>query len=75
MKKPDRRREILLQTKREKQRIRKQTKPGHERGASDIREDKVGFNIFAFFSRKLPRLRRDIDERDRQLIAQKRGNR
>lgn len=75
MKKANRRRDILLQTKRERQRLRKQTKPDHERGASDIREDKIGFNIFAYFSRKLPRLRRDIDKRDRQRIAQKRGNR
>lgn len=75
MKKQNRRRDILLQKSRETQRIRKKTKPDYERGANDIREDRNSFNIFAYFSSKLPRFRKDIDQRDRLRIAQRRGDR
>ncbi len=74
MKKPNRRRDILLQRKRETQRLRKQTKPDHQ-GMSwrQMETDKPGFNIFGWLSRKTPEEKAVLDRRERRAIKQ--GNR
>ena len=66
MKKTERWKSMRVQKKREKQRIRKQTKPEHE-GTSgrQMVTDKHGFNIFALLSRPVPKAKkRDRRERD-----------
>lgn len=74
MRKPNRERSMLLQKKREKQRIRKQTKPEHDpHSVRDMVTDKPGFDIFAFLSRKVPKEER-IDRREKHSNG-KRGDR
>ncbi len=55
--------------------MRKQVKPEHERCATDIRDEKPGFNIFAYLSSKRPRLRKEIDARNRLRMAQRKDDR
>lgn len=74
MRKGDRRRDMLLQKKREKQRIRKQTKPSHDpHSCRQMGTDKVGFSIFNWLSRAVPESQEVLDRRERR--NSKRGDR
>lgn len=76
MKKANRQRDKILRRNRERLRLHRKAKPDHEPHSwKQMGEDRPGFNIFAWFSKRLPRLRRDVDERDRHRIAQMRGDR
>ncbi len=76
MKKPNRRRDILLQRKREKERMRKQTKlhrdvdyegPFAEQSASVLKR------MLNYFNKKAPEEKAVLDRRERRAIKQ--GNR
>ncbi len=76
MKKPNRERDVLLQRKREALRLRRKIKPIHDgHSGQEMETDRPGFNIFKWLSQALPRTRKDVDQRDRLRVAQRRGDR
>lgn len=76
MKKANKQRDAVLRRNRERLRLHRRVKPEHNSSSwRDMETHKEGFNIFKFFSRAIPRLRKDRDKRDRLRMAQRRGDR